>query len=56
MSAVTDIAPFAHIGCPDELRHLQAWLIWRYEAAEGGGKPRFAAGGRSAIPTSGQES
>lgn len=50
MSAVTDIAPFAHIGCPEALRHLQAWLIWRYEAAEGGGKPRkvpyYAGGGR----------
>ena len=38
--------------CPDALRGVRAWLIWRFEPNPGGGKPRkvphYAAGGRRA--------
>ena len=30
----------AHIDCPDELRDVPAWLMWRYEPGEAGDKPR----------------
>lgn len=51
MSAVSTIRPeLVSLRAPQQLRRLQAWLIWRYEPAEGGGKPRkvpyYAAGGR----------
>lgn len=36
--------------CPDALRDVRAWLIWRFEPNPGGGKPRkvpyYANGGR----------
>jgi hypothetical protein len=41
MNAVTKLnAHLTTITCPDELRELPAWLIWRYEHHEGEGKPR----------------
>lgn len=41
MTAVPTIKP--HIGavqCPDALRALPGWLVWRFEPNPGGGKPR----------------
>jgi hypothetical protein len=36
--------------CPDALRGIRAWLLWRFEPNPGGGKPRkipyYATGGR----------
>jgi hypothetical protein len=49
---VTKIADerLLRVRCPDELRNLPGWLMWKYEPAMGGGKPRkvpyYAAGGR----------
>ena len=38
------------LNCPDDLRGLPGWLIWRYEANPGGGKdrkvPYYVGGGR----------
>lgn len=53
MNAVTTITHLAHIDCPDALRDIPGWLIWRYEPNENpGGKPRkvpsYANGGRRA--------
>ena len=40
----------AQIQCPEPLRHLPAWLVWRFEQDEGEPKPRkvphYVAGGR----------
>ena len=51
MTAVATIAP--HLGqlqCPDVLRALPGWLVWRYEQVEGEKKPRktpyYTAGGK----------
>lgn len=33
-------AHLSTITCPDDLRELPGWLIWRFEHAEGEGKPR----------------
>jgi energy-coupling factor transporter ATP-binding protein EcfA2 len=51
MNTVTSIEHIAHITCPDALRDLPGWLIWRYEPNDNpGGKPRkvpyYANGGR----------
>lgn len=51
MSSVSIIAPhLTQIQCPDQLRRLQGWLIWRYEQRPGETKPRkvpyYAGGGR----------
>lgn len=41
MNAVTKLnAHLNTITCPDALRELPGWLIWRFEHAEGEGKPR----------------
>lgn len=41
MMAATSIEHVAHIDCPEELRDLPAWLMWRYEPGEKpGDKPR----------------
>ena len=41
MSAVPTIKPhISAIQCPDALRALPGWLVWRFEANPGGGKPR----------------
>lgn len=41
MSAVPTIKPhISAIQCPDALRALPGWLVWRFEANNGGGKPR----------------
>jgi energy-coupling factor transporter ATP-binding protein EcfA2 len=50
-TAVTSIEHIAHITCPDPLRDLPGWLIWRFEPNDNpGGKPRkmpyYANGGR----------
>lgn len=50
-SAVTTIKPhLAAIQCPDVLRALPGWVIWRYEHKEGEDKPRkvpfYASGAR----------
>ncbi len=39
MTAVTDISHLAHITCPDALRDLPGWVIWRFEP-NGEKKPR----------------
>lgn len=49
--AVASISPhLSQIQCPDVLRGLQGWLIWRYEQRPGEAKPRkvpsYVAGGR----------
>lgn len=51
MTAVSTIKPhLAAIECPDLLRALPAWLLWRYEHIEGEKKPRktpyYTAGGK----------
>lgn len=51
MTSVDRISPhLAQIECPDQLRRLQGWLIWRYEQRPGEAKPRkvpyYAGGGR----------
>lgn len=53
MNTVTSIEAVAHITCPDALRDLPGWLIWRFEPNDNpGGKPRkvpyYANGGRRA--------
>jgi AAA domain/Primase C terminal 2 (PriCT-2) len=53
VNAVTSIEGVAHIRCPDALRDLPGWLIWRFEPNDNpGGKPRkvpyYANGGRRA--------
>jgi hypothetical protein len=41
MNAVTTIRPeLAQVQCPDLLRSLPGWLIWRYEHVDGEPKPR----------------
>lgn len=41
MNAVTKLnAHLNTITCPDALRELPGWLVWRFEHAEGEGKPR----------------
>lgn len=51
MSAVTKITPHLHsLTCPDELRSLPCWLMWRYETVGAETKPRkvpyYAGGGK----------
>lgn len=51
MNTVTTITHLARIDCPDALRELKGWLIWRFEPNDNpGGKPRkvpyYANGGR----------
>lgn len=50
MTAVAHVSPHLDIQCPEPLRHLPNWLIWRFEGGNGGGKPRkvphYAGGGR----------
>lgn len=51
MTAVTTIRPeLAAIECPDLLRSLPGWLIWRYEHVDGEAKPRkvpyYTGGGK----------
>ena len=51
MTSVSTISPhLTQIECPDQLRRLQGWLIWRYEQRDGEAKPRkvpyYAGGGR----------
>lgn len=51
MNAVTQIKPhLATIECPDVLRALPGWLVWRYEHHEGEPKPRktpyYTSGGK----------
>jgi primase-polymerase (primpol)-like protein len=41
MSTVTEIKPqFRSMRCPDLLRPLAGWLVWRYEHHDGEAKPR----------------
>ena len=41
MTTVATITPHLQATeCPDQLRNLQAWLIWRFEDSNTGGKPR----------------
>jgi hypothetical protein len=49
--SVSSISPhLSQIECPDQLRKLKGWLIWRYEQRPGEAKPRkvpyYAGGGR----------
>lgn len=51
MANVSPINPsLQSLKCPAPLRALPAWLVWRYEENDGGGKPRkvpyYAGGGR----------
>jgi KaiC/GvpD/RAD55 family RecA-like ATPase len=51
MSAVKKITPHLHsLTCPDDLRSLPAWVMWRYEQVPGEDKPRkvpyYASGKR----------
>lgn len=49
MTSVARISPHLDIQCPEPLRNLPIWLVWRYEGGESG-KPRkvpyYAGGGR----------
>lgn len=50
-NSVTSIKPhISALTCPDELRKLPGWLIWRYEHIEGEPKPRkvpyYTGGGK----------
>ena len=57
MSAVEKITPHLHsLTCPDELRSLPGWLMWRFEQVPGEAKPRkvpYYAGGRKRSGTQG---
>lgn len=49
--SVSSVSPhLTQIECPDRLRKLPGWLIWRYEQRDGEAKPRkvpyYAGGGR----------
>jgi hypothetical protein len=49
--SVSTISPhLTQTECPDQLRKLKGWLIWRYEQRDGEAKPRkvpyYAGGGR----------
>jgi sugar phosphate isomerase/epimerase len=50
MTAVKKIAPHLNIQCPDFMRPLKAWLVWRFETRPGDKKPRkvpyYVSGGR----------
>lgn len=51
MNTVTEITHLATIDCPQALRDVRAWVVWRFEPNDNpGGKPRkvpyYAGGGR----------
>lgn len=50
MSVSTITPHLTQVQCPDQLRRLTGWLIWRYEQRPGEAKPRkvpyYAGGGR----------